>query len=237
MPLPAHGQHLPGWWVGHDPHLRTSPHYPGGHANLGAAHGITGPLLLLSQSMRCGITVDGQREAIDAICAWLDAWKQTSATGPWWPECVNLTDLRNGGTSQSGPARPSWCYGTPGIARAGQLAGIATGNLCRQQTYEKALHSCLTDAAQLARVIDASLCHGWAGVYQTAWRAARDAASPELRQVLSHLAESLIRCAGGLVSTGHPGFLEGDAGTTLALTTAAKDAAPISGWDACLLID
>jgi lantibiotic biosynthesis protein len=233
-PLRADGQELPGWWVAHDPHGRPTARYPGGHANLGAAHGITGPLALLSHAMRRGVLVDGHREAIGTICDWLHAWRQESDTGPWWPECVTISELRADATAQPGPARPSWCYGTPGITRAGQLAAIATGDEQRQRDFEDGLARCLTDPAQLGRVTDTGLCHGWAGIYQTAWRAAHDATTPTLSAILPDLAEALAHHAA-------PGpdcsFLEGDAGTALALHTAAHDAAPTSGWDACLLID
>jgi hypothetical protein len=235
-PLRVNGQSVPGWWVAHDPHGHLSPHYPDGHGNFGAAHGISGCLMLLSQAQRRGVTVDGQHEAITTICAWLDTWRQDGTTGPWWPEHVTLADLRTGTPRQAGPARPSWCYGTLGIARAGQLAALATHDTGRQRAFEDALHRCLADPAQLDQIIDASLCHGWAGVYQTAWRAARDAATPAIGERLPYLAEALARHA----ETGAPsgsGFLEGDAGTALALITAAQDAAPTSGWDACLLID
>src|SRR5947209_17127238 len=33
----------------------------------------------------------------------------------------------------------------------------------------------LSDPAQLSRITDTSLCHGWAGLFQTTWRSARDA--------------------------------------------------------------
>lgn len=39
------------------------------------------------------------------------------------------------------PARPSWCYGTPGLARARQLAGLALRDLARQEAAEHALAS------------------------------------------------------------------------------------------------
>lgn len=234
--LRVDGQVLPGWWVGHGPHRRYSVAYRGGHGNLGAAHGIAGPLALLSQAMRRGITVDGHREAIATICEWLDAWRQDGEAGPWWPEWITLADLRSGWPSQSGPARPSWCYGTPGIARAGQLAGIATGDAHRQQMYEDALLRCLEDPAQQSRITDGGLCHGWAGVYQTVWHAAHDAATPALAAHLPRLAANLGRRAHPGTAAG-PGLLEGDAGTALALHTAAHNVAPIFGWDACLLID
>ncbi|MGH3929432.1 MAG: lanthionine synthetase C family protein [Pseudonocardiaceae bacterium] len=236
QPLRVEGQVLPGWWVGHDPHRRSSAAYRGGHGNLGAAHGIAGPLALLSQAMRRGSTVDGHREAIITICEWLDAWRQDGEAGPWWPEWITLTDLRSGRPSQSGPARPSWCYGTPGIARAGQLAGIASGDPCRQQMYEQALVRCLDDPEQQARITDGGLCHGWAGAYQTVWRAAHDGGTSELANHLPRLAENLDQRARSGTAAG-PGLLDGTAGTALALHTAAHNVAPISGWDACLLID
>ena len=206
-PLRVDGQVLPGWWVGHDPHRRFSAAYRDGHGNLGVAHGIAGPLALLSQAMRRGITVDGQREAITTICEWLDAWRQDGEAGPWWPEWITMADLRTGRPSQSGPARPSWCYGTPGIARAGQLAGIATGDALRQQRYEEALVRCLDDPAQQARITNSGLCHGWAGVYQTVWHAAHDAGTPALAAPLPRLAENLSRRARPGTAAG-PGLLE-----------------------------
>ena len=235
-PLPGDGRPLPGWWVNHDQHGQPSPHLPDGHANLGTAHGITGPLMLLSHAARRGITVDGHTEAIDTIVDWLNTWKQETDSGPWWPEIVTMADLRTGRPSQPGPARPSWCYGTPGIARALQLAALATGDAARQRAAEQALVACLSDPAQLTQLVDSGLCHGWAGVYQTAWRAARDAATPELRALLPQLAAALARHTQPDAGTDQ-GFLEGTAGAALALATAACNSAPHSGWDACLLID
>ncbi|OLE21189.1 MAG: lanthionine synthetase, partial [Catenulispora sp. 13_1_20CM_3_70_7] len=141
QPLPDRYKRLPGWWVSHNPHRKTQPGYPG-HANLGAAHGITGPLALLAQAARRGITVDGHHQAIADICHWLNAWRRGDDAGCWWPEHVAMSELRTGRTSQTGPARPSWCYGTPGIARAGQLAAIALGDRTLQHEYESALVAC-----------------------------------------------------------------------------------------------
>ncbi|WP_432012709.1 lanthionine synthetase C family protein [Streptomyces cucumeris] len=236
---PVHDDRLgsvPGWWVGHDPSFTHSPGFPSGHANLGVAHGITGPLLLMARALRHGVTVDGQADAIYTVLAWLDQWRQEGAAGPRWPQHLTLDDLRTGRPTQSGPARPSWCYGTPGIARAGQTAAIAVRDATRQHAYEEAMARCLTDPRQLARIADTSLCHGWAGVYQTAWRAARDAATPVLHAALPPIADALNRHTPATAGR-DPGLLLGDAGTALALITAAGDAAPASGWDACLLID
>lgn len=102
--------------------------------------------------------------------------------GPWWPERVTLAELRTGRSFQDGSARPSWCYRTPGLARAQQLAGLALRDLARQQAAEHALARCLSDPAQLARLIDLALFHGWAGLIATAWCAAADTRSPRHRE-------------------------------------------------------
>jgi hypothetical protein len=235
-PLRTDGETLPGWWVFHDPHVTQSGDFPGGHANLGIAHGIAGPLALLAHALRRGITVDGHLIAIDTICTWLDTWRHDADKGPWWPQWITHDQLRTGRPNLRCPLRPSWCYGTPGLARAQQLAAIATSDTKRQGMAEHALAGCLSDPVQLRRITDTSLCHGWAGLYQTVWRAARDALTPEIGASLPHLADVLARhCRAGRGED--TGLLEGDAGLALALHTAARTAPPISEWDAFLLIN
>ena len=230
------GRGLPGWWVRHDPCRGDSAHFPGGHANFGAAHGITGPLLLLAQALRRGVEVDGHRDAIWTICDHLDTWRQDTDTGPWWPEHLTRRDLEHRRPHRPHDARPSWCYGTTGIARAGQLAGIALRHTSLQAFYEDALYRSLSDPAQLANVTDVGLCHGWAGIYQTASRAAADALDARLHRLLPALGDALLEHA-QLDPAAAPGFLNGAAGTALALSTLATQQPPTNGWDACLLIN
>ncbi len=229
------GQTLPGWWTSHDPSFASSAGFAGGHANFGMAHGIAGPLALLALALRHSAVVDGHAEAIERICSWLDAWRQDGGTGPWWPQWITREELRTRRPAQPGPLRPSWCYGTPGLARAQQLAGIATGNTARQDRAEHALTGCLSDPAQLSRITDTSLCHGWAGLFQTTWRMARDARTPAITACLAHVTDRLIQRGRHSPSEG-AGFLEGDAGLALGLHTAARPAPPESRWDTCLLI-
>ncbi|MFI5480324.1 lanthionine synthetase C family protein [Streptomyces rubiginosohelvolus] len=235
-PLAADGHGLPGWWVRHDPMRGESPHFPGGHGNFGAAHGIAGPLLLLAQAMRRGPTVHGHQDAMLTICAHLDAWCQHGDSGPWWPEYISRRDLDRRRPHKNTPARPSWCYGTTGIARAGQLAGIALRSPTLQKFYEDALYRALSDPAQLALVTDSGLCHGWAGIYQTAHRAAADALDPRLHTLAERLGDALIT-SGQPCSSSAPGLINGAADTALALTTCASQQAPSTGWDTCLLIN
>jgi lantibiotic biosynthesis protein len=234
-PLRADGEITPGWWTGHDPSFTSSPAFAGGHGNHGLAHGIAGPLALLALTYRRGAEVEGHADAIERISAWLDTWRQEGDHGPWWPQWITRDELRTRRPLQPGPLRPSWCYGTPGLARAQQLAGIATGDTRRQHVAERALAHCLSDPAQLGRITDTSLCHGWAGLFQTAWHAARDARNPEIVACLPHLEDRFIQHSRPGTAEGD-GLLEGRAGLALALHTAASATPSPSGWSACLLI-
>jgi len=223
---------LPGWWT-HSPPGRTAAYPAGGHGNNGIAHGITGPLSLLALTARAGVIVPGQTEAIGRICSWLDAWQQDHRGSPWWPETISLPEHQEQRSSQEEPGRPSWCYGTPGIARAQQLAALAIGELARQHTAEAAMVGCLNDPRQLGRVTGRGLCHGTAGLMLTATVFAADATAPgdlALDRVAGLLLEKSADSDAG------PGFLTGDAGYALALHALASSAPPATWWDACLLL-
>jgi lantibiotic biosynthesis protein len=230
-PLP--GDSLPGWWTSQAPTGNRPFHLPGGHGNFGMAHGIAGPLALLSLATKRGITLPGQAGAIDRICGWLDTWRQPSPAGAWWPETITFSEATSGQAAQAKPGRPSWCYGTAGLARAQQLAGQATGDHQRQRMAERALADCLADTAQLSLITASGLCHGWAGLYLTAWRVAADTDPPKLLAThLPRLAAALQHATGGMPT----GFLEGQAGVALTLRIASTGTPPATDWDACLLL-
>ncbi|MFE4514280.1 lanthionine synthetase C family protein [Kitasatospora sp. NPDC056783] len=230
-PLP--GTDLPGWWVRFDPAGRTSAAFPDGHGNLGLAHGITGPLALLALAKRAGATVEGHTGAMLRILGWLDTLRQPGPSGPWWPQWVTADEHRLGAVLQEGPPRPSWCYGTPGQARAQQLAAIALGDTYRQRAAEHALLRCITDPAQLDRITDAGLCHGAAGLLHAVHRVAHDATEPS--RFTTHLPalRALLRAQ---TPAREPGLLDGTAGVRLALHAADRGGPPTTGWDACLLL-
>ena len=223
---------LPGWWTGLDPAGKESERFPGGHGNFGMAHGIAGPLSFMAGAMRRGVVVPGQADAIRYIYDWLDLWRQDGPAGHWWPEWITPDELRSQQVHQAGPQRPSWCYGTPGLARAQQLAAIALGDTDRQAVAEKAVISCMADPAQQAKVTDSGLCHGTAGQFQTLWRMANDAKAPEVADTLAPVLARLLDA----LPEEDPGFLEGSAGQALALHTAATQHVATQ-WDTCLLLD
>ncbi|MFD8991798.1 lanthionine synthetase C family protein [Streptomyces goshikiensis] len=247
-PVRTHDRGLPGWWVALDG-ASYQPVAPArGHANLGMAHGMPGPLALLAIAWREGVRVPGQRAAVTDLAQWLLARRCADAAGPWWPGQLSL------GPAQPEPGRPSWCYGTPGIARALQLAGLALEVPQWQEAGVEALRAALARAdldgpARAGGTAEAGLCHGLAGLLQITWRTARDSDDPELAERVPQLAARLLELLdeeapfGFAAAPGerppeeHPGgFLTGAAGAALALDTFARDAEPATRWDRALLL-
>lgn len=245
-PLPApDGRQRPGWWTHLAPNGRRTPEFPDGHANNGLSHGIAGPLALLALAARAGHRVQGQDTALRRILAWYDDCQRTenghvgsghSAAGrDWWPYWITDPGL---GDVETGPGRPSWCYGTPGVARAQHLAGLALDDEHRIRAAESALLTTLGDPHLARRLDNLGLCHGLAGALVIARRAAADSTSrrltahaADLHQLAADLATE--RAADLGTTAVEPGLFDGAAGVALAL----DDAATPNGqeWDACLL--
>jgi len=248
QPIALDGQTLPGWWTETGPSGRPDERFPDGHANSGMAHGIGGVLALLALATRYGSVVDGQYDAMRSILAWLDRWQEETDPGAAWPYWVTRAELRDGCLAASAPHRPSWCYGTAGLARAQQLAALALGDAARQDRAENALVAALTDPAQLKATTDKGLCHGFAGLAHIAARTADDArplAAGQLRAAIPALLTAVCPPGTDPVTNAQavvrdeeagPGFLDGAAGIALALLAPATYGPPISAWDACLLV-
>lgn len=248
QPITHNGEVLPGWWSPTGPSGRSDSRFPDGHGNTGMAHGIGGVLALLALAARSGTPVDHHHQALRTILGWLDRWREETDRGPRWPYWVTRAELRTGLLAPSPPRRPSWCYGSAGLARAQQLAAIALGDTDRQLDAENALVSALTDAAQLNATTDNGLCHGFAGLAHIAARTAGDAHPATAGQLRAAIPALLtLPCPPGAdpdetamsIVNDHnagPGFLDGAAGIALALVAPATQAPPRTSWDTCLLI-
>ncbi|MGW1279595.1 lanthionine synthetase LanC family protein [Streptomyces tsukubensis] len=217
---PAHigDRELPGWWSAEGPDGREMN---GGHGNNGVAHGIAGPLALLSLAHRAGARVPGQLDAIEVLARWLDRYG-----GSYW---TTRAQMDAAGPPAPEPARPSWCYGLPGIARAQQLAALALGDPLRREAAEDTVVQMLSSPVHLARITDATLCHGWAGLVTLARAVAADSPTPDRFTPL--VTDLNTRLAGDLPRLTKPGFMEGRSGAQLAL-----DGTDSTGWTGALLI-
>ncbi|MEV6309966.1 lanthionine synthetase C family protein [Streptomyces sp. NPDC051840] len=235
QPVRVCGEQVPGWWTSDCP--AGDPDDGAGHANFGLAHGLAGPVALVALAARAGHLVPGQRQALAASCGLLEQWAQPAPGGAAWPETLPLDAWLAGPTGAFREGRPSWCYGSPGIARSLQLAAIACGQDTVRARAEEVLAECLGDPVQLARITDLTVCHGWAGLCLAADRAAADApVSSPLRRMLPGLhSEFTTRLAAdALPSTS--GLLTGVDGVLLADRTLRTSRPVPTGWATCLLL-
>lgn len=235
LPLPEDPDRLPGWWTDQSPHSRLDPAFPGGHLNLGVAHGIGAPLAVLSLAVLRGITVRGHTDAIGRMCAVLDAYRHSPPAGAWWPYYLTPRRWKSGPNTAATKQRPTWCYGTPGLARAQQLAGLALNDHHRRAMAEQSIAHCLRNPSQLDTLTDLGLCHGWAGLLHCAWRVNTDAPGAPMTADLDRIAATLLdRLEHDPCSD--PEFLDGRAGIALALHTYATGTSPDVPWDAHLAL-
>lgn len=222
----------PPWWLPSGLSGMPDADFPHGHGNLGVAHGVSAVIALLSLAILKGHAPPADRDALAALCDWTDQHRQHD--GParqWWPGYV--TD----GANRPRRHRPSWCYGTAGVARAQQLAGIALHDTARQQFAEDALLIALEDPAQRAALPEIGLCHGQAGLLQSATRMAAASTDPHRADRLRAAQRDLAARLATQLSTrrASPELMDGEAGAVLALHTASAGKTS-TGWDAALCL-
>ena len=162
------------------------------------------------------------------ICRWLDRIRHNDQHGIRWPRWATEATAIS-----THPEAPSWCYGTPGLARAQQLTALALGDARRKRMAERALLHCLADPLQLDQLTDRGLCHGIGGLLRVVQRISEDADKPDT--FTNHLTQLRERFLTAGPPT-EPGFLEGTTGAALAFQDAEAGTAPPRDWDACLLL-
>jgi hypothetical protein len=235
------GDGRPGWWLPAADHPADYPAGvpPSGVAETGMAHGIAGPLALLSIAASGGWTVDGQTTAIRTAANWLSTWR-TPGTNTWPPH-ITGAELDSGQPAPAAGRRDAWCYGTPGISRALTLAGQALADPRLAQTGDTAIMSMADRPERLWDTEGPTLCHGNAGVLQCAATShavtAALAASDVTAQFNTQHAFGFQHLRGGAASD-DPGLLTGAAGIALALADHGDLPAPTTPtrWDAVLLL-
>jgi hypothetical protein len=237
-----------------DPSLARA--YPAGALNCGLAHGITGPLALLAVALGRGVEVAGQSQAVKQLSSWLLDHAIADDWGINWPSAVPLSDARRGeetGTvSRRSVSRSSWCYGSPGIARALWLAGEALGDASLRNHAWEALRAVLRRPIEARQIDSPTFCHGVAGLLQIVLRFANDpgpvddgrfneligASETLVDQLLAAHDPGLLLGYAALDPGPHQvdraGLLDGAAGVVMTLLAAATDSEPT--WDRLFLL-
>lgn len=218
--------------------------FPHGMINLGVAHGVPGVLPVLAQAAAVRAAPKSARSMLRGALEWLLSRKLPAAEESVFPDAW-------GPGAELRPARAAWCSGDPGIAAALLVAARAAG----EPAWEaEALHLARTAARRppgTARVRDACLCHGAAGLghlFNRLYQATGDpgllAAARAWMMRSLNLQEPGRGVAGflnwGPDATGamawrdDPGLLTGAAGVGLALLAATTSIEP--AWDRFLLL-
>jgi hypothetical protein len=215
---------------------------PEGSVNLGFAHGVPAIVAMLAAAHRAGIP--GAREVLDPAARWLTAQRLPPGSGSAFPGHVIP-----GHAPQA--TRLAWCYGDPGIAVALLAAGDALGD---GELVEQARALALGCAEQSPdTVVDATLCHGSAGLGHVFHRLGRALGDERVLDLARHWfsvtlerdlplltvveverAQRLAEDGAVLAVDPGRGFLFGAAGVGLALLAAASDGEP--WWDGAMLV-
>jgi lantibiotic biosynthesis protein len=218
---------------------------PEGNLNCGLAHGVPGPLALMSLALLAGVEVPGQVEATRRAAAWLSEQGRPCPFGPRWPAALAL-----GAGVEPPPARPGWCYGNAGVARALWLAGRALDEPAYTRLALEALREAL-ERQRSERPLDApTICHGGAGLAQVALRIGAESGEADVAARARDLCRELLDWFDADAPFGYrdvtagrseprlevddPTLLSGAAGTALVLLAGATDNDP--GWDRALLL-
>jgi lantibiotic biosynthesis protein len=226
--------------------------YPQGNLNCGLAHGIPGPLALLSLASRHGIAVEGQTGAIRRVAEWLCQHSFEDRWGLNWPTAVPLglpASPHSATESSSGKlkaSRTAWCYGSPGIARSLWLAGDAIGEAVFRNTAITAMEAVYRRPLRARQIDSPTFCHGVAGLQQITLRFAHDTGLPLFAEAACALHRQMIDAYEPESNWGYrnlepnrhlvdrPGVLDGAAGVALVLLAAATSTEPL--WDSIFLL-
>jgi hypothetical protein len=252
------GGALPRWYT--PPDLlgdeETREYCPHGNLNFGLAHGIPGPLALLSLAYAAGVAAPGLAAAIARTAAWLCETRYDDAWGVNWPAVLPLiqTDTADGGrlevpgarSAPDGPSRCAWCYGSPGIARSLWLAGEALGREDYRALAISAMEAVFRRPVAVRRIDSPTFCHGVAGLLAIALRFHHDMGGTAFFEEIGALVQQLLDSyqPDSLLGFRHletrnnqmdqPGLLEGAPGVALALLASATGAEPT--WDRLFLL-
>lgn len=220
--------------------LELVPRLARGYINCGLAHGVPGPLALLSLATSQGLKEPHLHNAVRKLADWLVAQHYDDGYGVNWPDYyIEDNNLK-------GKSRTAWCYGLPGIVRTLYLAGRALNDRYLQDFAVESLISVEERPLEVRAIDSPTFCHGIAGLLQIVLRFANDTGDFAFTRFAASLVDQLlilheteaplgfrdIETRGSIVDS--PGLLTGALGPALVLLAASTDCPP--NWDQVFLL-
>lgn len=241
-PVQVHGIEVPGWWCAPERYAvpRDREEFPRGDFNVGLAHGVCGPLALLSLAWLAGCRTPGMSGAIRTMADWVRSKGVPGPTGERWPGRVGFDEEAGAAPPTGARSQPGWCYGTAGTAWALLLAGRALGNRDLTERALAAVRAAFRAVDGPSPDTDPGMCHGRAGLVRVGTRVATLTGDGALAAAVATAAH---RLAGSIdtaapfgyrqpvahdetvISVDAPGVIDGAAGIALALLAFADETA------------
>lgn len=217
--------------------------YPSGRADLGMAHGVAGAVALLGALCSAGVERATVRPLLEGAVRWLLAQAVATESGPTFPIWVAPG-------FDPKPARCAWCYGDPGVAAALWMAARGAGEPDWERRSVALACRAAERSATEAGVVDASFCHGTAGLAHLYNRLYQATGEPRLGRAAVYWLErtlewfDLAKDDGGLRVAGNADAGQGPwtsielsrgvPGIALVLLAAATPVEPL--WDRMFLL-
>lgn len=208
---------------------RLQARFPDGYLDLGVAHGIPGVIATVAQAIRAHVGGASDEVGRQIIVPLMESLRSSRLPGPGRMYPTVQASARSLSAS-----RLAWCYGDAGIAAALMVAA-RSGVPGAEEVALEAAESAVASTQPAHGIVDASLCHGSAGlglIFHRLWQWSDD--ERFLRGARFWYRETLARYFIETERSGDLGFLTGTTGVGLAMLAAISDIEP--SWDAVLLI-
>ncbi|MFE1172216.1 lanthionine synthetase C family protein [Streptomyces sp. NPDC058773] len=217
-PAAGAGIQVPGWWCAPDRYLvpRDRAEFPNGDLNVGAAHGICGPLALLALAYRAGHRVPGMRDALRRMADWVVSVGYADDLGMRWPGRVapsgTVTARREAVSSRREAA---------GESSRPAAAGEASPPAQRLRPSR--------DVGARSRP---GWCYGTSGIAWTLYLAGRALDAPRLTALAENAVGGLVLRPYDAAVAADPGFCHGRAGILHTVSRLAVATGRTEWWTA-----